>query len=105
VSTSHCRSIPAAYGEARRLRQLEHENTRLKRLVADLTLDNQALKELWKKGLAPVAQRVAVRAIQTKFGLSERRAGALSASGGPHAGTWLVARTSPPYASDCACCR
>jgi putative transposase len=32
--------------EARRLRQLEHENTRLKRLVADLTLDNQALKEL-----------------------------------------------------------
>ena len=32
--------------EARRLRQLEHENTRLKRLVADLTLDNQALKDL-----------------------------------------------------------
>ena len=30
----------------RRLRQLEHENTRLKRLVADLTLDNQALKDL-----------------------------------------------------------
>ena len=32
--------------EARRLRTLEHENTRLKRLVAELTLDNQALKEL-----------------------------------------------------------
>jgi putative transposase len=32
--------------EARRLRALEHENTRLKRLVADLTLDNQALEEL-----------------------------------------------------------
>lgn len=32
--------------EARRLRTLEHENARLKRLVADLTLDNQALKEL-----------------------------------------------------------
>ena len=32
--------------EARRLRQLEHENGRLKRLVADLMLDNQALKEL-----------------------------------------------------------
>jgi putative transposase len=29
--------------EARRPRQLEHENTRLKRLVADVTLDNQAL--------------------------------------------------------------
>ena len=32
--------------EARRLRSLEDENSRLKRLVADLTLDNQALKEL-----------------------------------------------------------
>jgi len=32
--------------EARRLRTLEHENSRLKRLVADLTLDNLALKEL-----------------------------------------------------------
>ena len=36
--------------EARRLRTLEHENSRLKRLVADLTLDNQALKELVGKG-------------------------------------------------------
>lgn len=30
--------------EARRLRTLEDENRRLKSLVADLTLDNQALK-------------------------------------------------------------
>ena len=44
--------------EARGLRQLEHENGRLKRLVADLTLDNQAVKELvgkkagrpWRRG-------------------------------------------------------
>jgi putative transposase len=35
--------------ELRRLRQLEDENGRLKRLVADLTLDNQALKELIRK--------------------------------------------------------
>lgn len=35
--------------DVRRLRQLEHENSRLKRLVADLTLDNQALKELLGK--------------------------------------------------------
>jgi putative transposase len=35
--------------ELRRLRQLEDENSRLKRLVADLTLDNQALKELVRK--------------------------------------------------------
>ena len=35
--------------DARRLRQLEEENARLKRMVADLSLDNQALKELAKK--------------------------------------------------------
>jgi putative transposase len=32
--------------EARWPRTLEHENSRLERLVADLTLDSQALKEL-----------------------------------------------------------
>ena len=32
--------------EARRLRRLEDENRRLKHLVAELTLDNQALKGL-----------------------------------------------------------
>ena len=35
--------------EARRLRQLEDENRRLKHLVADLTLDNQALKAVMAK--------------------------------------------------------
>jgi putative transposase len=35
--------------EARRLRQLEDENRRLKHVVADLTLDNQALKGLLGK--------------------------------------------------------
>ena len=35
--------------EARRLRQLEDENRRLKHLVADLTLDNQALKAVLTK--------------------------------------------------------
>ena len=35
--------------EARRLRQLEDENRRLKHLVADLTLDNQALKAVIAK--------------------------------------------------------
>lgn len=32
--------------EAKRLRHLEEENRRLKQIVADLTLDNQALKGL-----------------------------------------------------------
>jgi len=35
--------------DARRLRALEDENRRLKHLVADLTLDNQALKTLNSK--------------------------------------------------------
>lgn len=44
----------AGYGglevsDLRRLRHLEDENSWLKRLVADLTLDNQALKELVRK--------------------------------------------------------
>lgn len=33
-------------GEAKRLKELESENTRLKRLVADLSLDVSMLKEL-----------------------------------------------------------
>ena len=35
--------------EMRRLRQLEEENTRLKRLVADLTLDKHMLAEALRK--------------------------------------------------------
>lgn len=35
--------------EVRRLRQLEDENRRLKQIVADLTLDNQALKTVVAK--------------------------------------------------------
>jgi len=35
--------------ERRRLRQLEDENRRLKQLVADLTLNNQALKAVISK--------------------------------------------------------
>ena len=35
--------------EAKRLRELEHENSRLKRIVADLVLDNQILKDVNSK--------------------------------------------------------
>lgn len=35
--------------EVRKLRQLEEENTRLKRLVADLTLDKQMLQDVLTK--------------------------------------------------------
>jgi putative transposase len=36
-------------GEAKRLKQLEEENSRLKRLVADQALDNVMLRELLRK--------------------------------------------------------
>ena len=40
-------------GEAQRLRQLEDENGRLKRLVADLSLDREMLKAvIAKNGLS-----------------------------------------------------
>lgn len=35
--------------DAKRLRRLEAENSRLKKLVAELTLDNQALKDVLGK--------------------------------------------------------
>ena len=38
-------------GELRRLKQLEDENRRLKRLVADLTLDKQMLQDVLSKKL------------------------------------------------------
>jgi putative transposase len=43
--------------ELRRLRQIEDENTRLKRLVANLTLDKNSLREVIKKNLRPVRRR------------------------------------------------
>jgi putative transposase len=36
-------------GEAKRLKQLEDENRKLKHVVADLTLDNRALKDMLSK--------------------------------------------------------
>jgi putative transposase len=35
--------------EAKRMKELEHENAKLKKLVADLSLDNQMLKEVNSK--------------------------------------------------------
>lgn len=37
--------------EAKKLKELEDENRKLREIVADLSLDNQALKELIKKKL------------------------------------------------------
>jgi putative transposase len=36
-------------GDAKKMKQLEHENRKLKHVVAELTLDNRALKDLLSK--------------------------------------------------------
>ena len=54
VSTTTLYKWKAKFGgmeisDARKLRSLEDENRRLKHIVADLTLDNQALKAITSK--------------------------------------------------------
>ncbi|MGQ5702863.1 IS3 family transposase [Sandaracinobacteroides sp. A072] len=61
--------------DARRLRSLEEENARLKRLLADAMLDNAMLKEIsGKKVLTPGSKRQAVAHLQEVFEVSQRRA-------------------------------
>ncbi|MEG4087639.1 IS3 family transposase [Microcoleus sp. POL10_C6] len=80
VSEATIYNWKAKYGglevsEARRLRDLESENARLKRLLADAMLDQAALKDLLaKKPLTPAAKREAVAHLQACPGMSERRA-------------------------------
>lgn len=61
--------------EAQRLNRLEDENRRLKQLVADLSLDKEALKSvIQKNGWSLPALRAEVAFIEAEHGLSERRA-------------------------------
>ena len=61
--------------EAWRLKELESENAKLKRLLADAMLDQAALKDLLaKKVLTPAANRGAVAHLQDCYEMSERRA-------------------------------
>ncbi|UPJ79280.1 IS3 family transposase [Bradyrhizobium sp. 183] len=61
--------------EAKRLRSLEDENTKLKRLLADAMLDNAALKDLGgKEVVTPAGKRKAVAHLVDAHGMSERRA-------------------------------
>ncbi|MEZ5654265.1 MAG: IS3 family transposase [Sphingobium sp.] len=61
--------------DAKRLKALEDENAKLKKLLADQMLEASALRELlFKKMVGPAAKREAVAHLQTIMGLSERRA-------------------------------
>nr|WP_239016944.1 IS3 family transposase [Sphingomonas ginkgonis] len=80
ISSATLYAWKAKYGgmdvsQARKLKVLEEENGRLKRLLADAMLDNAVLKEVGgKKLVRPAAQRKAVEHARQLFGISERRA-------------------------------
>jgi putative transposase len=57
--------------DAKRLKDLERENSTLKRLLADAELEKAALKEIAKL-LSPERRRAAVRHLQRGAGVSER---------------------------------
>jgi putative transposase len=61
--------------EMRRMRQLEEENAKLKRIVADLSLDKAMLQDvLEKKALRPTARRELVDRVIATWQVSVRRA-------------------------------
>jgi len=61
--------------EMKRLRQLEEENAKLKRIVADLSLDKAMLQDvLSKKTLRPARKRKLVGTIEADWEVSIRRA-------------------------------
>lgn len=60
--------------EAKRLKALEEENAKLKKLLAEQMLDAAALRELLAKMVGPAAKREAVMHLKAVMGLSERRA-------------------------------
>ena len=60
--------------DAKKLKELEHENTRLKKIVADQALDIEMLKELNRENGDPGRRRRAVATLREQFGVSERRA-------------------------------
>ncbi|NQY41717.1 MAG: IS3 family transposase [Henriciella sp.] len=61
--------------QAKKLKELEKENARLKRLLADAELDKAILKEAaFGKLLSPSKRRRAVDHVQRRLGVSQRRA-------------------------------
>ncbi len=60
--------------EAKRLKALEEENAKLKKLLAEQIRDVAALRELLAKMLGLAAKRDAVAHLKAMMGLSERRA-------------------------------
>jgi len=59
--------------DVRRLKELEEENRRLKKIVGDLTLEIDAVKSVSKKMVRPTARKKVVAEPSTMHGLRERR--------------------------------
>lgn len=61
--------------EVRRLKDLERENAELKKIVADLTLDNRLLRDVNAKKMVSLAERRSMTDyLVSDYGISERRA-------------------------------
>ncbi len=61
--------------EVTRLKELEQENTELKKIVAELTIDNRMLRDVNEKRMVSVPERRrAVTYLRTEYSVSERRA-------------------------------
>jgi putative transposase len=67
--------------ELRRLRQLEEENSRLKRLVADLSLDKHMRPEALRKNSRPARRRELTQWFQATFQVRCARASRLAQFG------------------------
>jgi putative transposase len=60
---------------AKRLKELEDENRRLKQMLADTMIENRVMKDvLAKKVVRPAAQREVVSFLRENHAISERRA-------------------------------
>src|SRR6476661_8527329 len=60
--------------DAKRLKALEDENAKLKKLLAEAMLDNAMLKDIASKMVTPAARREAVAYLGVTYEVSERRA-------------------------------
>jgi len=61
--------------EAKKVNLLEQENRRLRRLLADATLDNETLKDFLRQEVAnPQAKRAVVRTLTTNHDMAVSRA-------------------------------
>lgn len=60
--------------QARQLKQLQEENERLKRIVAELSLDKAMLADVKKKGVKAAPRRAIVDYLNNCYVVSERRA-------------------------------